>query len=187
MERGRCDSTGMKRPLLGLLLLISRGLADPVPDNLVVEGIPAIPASLQEDAGRYLEFRGAAFQGWHPQRREMLITTRFADKTGECLVFAQDTGGTEMFQLYRHDLDTGRNRLLTDGKSRNTGATWSKDGRQIAFASTARNGTDNDIWVLDPDKPEERRLVSEVKGGGWAAVDWSPDGSTLLLGEYTFG
>jgi len=215
IKGGRCDSSGMKRLFFGLLLLTATGLADPVPDNLVVEGIPAIPAALKEDAGRYLEFRGAAFQGWHPQRREMLITTRFADttqlhlvkmpggarrqltflaepvrgggyrpKTGECLVFAQDTGGTEMFQLYRHDLDTGRTRLLTDGKSRNTGAAWSKDGRRLAFTSTARNGTDNDIWVLDPDEPEARRLVCEVNGGGWAAIDWSPDGTTLLLGEY---
>ena len=48
-------------------------------DNLVVQGLPAIPAALAEQVGRYTEFRSAAFQSWHPQRREMLITTRFTD------------------------------------------------------------------------------------------------------------
>ena len=54
------------------------GLAQ-VPENLVVDGIPAIPPALRADAGRYLEFRTAALQSWHPVRREMLVTTRFAD------------------------------------------------------------------------------------------------------------
>jgi len=205
----------MQRALLGLFLLVTTAAADPLPANLVAQGIPPIPPELKTEAGRYLDFRAAAFQGWHPLRREMLITTRFADtpqlhlvktpagarrqltfltepvrgasfrpKTGECLVFSQDTGGTEMFQLHRLDPSTGRLTLLTDGTSRNTGATWSRDGRQLAFTSTARNGNDNDIWVLDPDQPAARRLVSEVQGGGWSVSDWSPAGNTLLLTEY---
>jgi dipeptidyl aminopeptidase/acylaminoacyl peptidase len=201
--------------LLSLLALGSLRAASPAPENLVVENVPAFPAELKADAGRYLEFRAAAFQGWHPQRREMLITTRFSEtsqlhllrspggarrqltflsepvsgggyrpKTGECIVFGQDTGGGEAYQLYRYDPVTGRITLLTDGKSRNMGAAWSHDGRLLAYTSTARNGTDNDIWVLDPDKPAGRRMVCEVQGGGWGLSDWSPDGSKLLLTEY---
>ena len=48
-------------------------------DNLVVEGIPAIPASLADEVGRYTEFRSAGISSWHPTRREMLISTRFGD------------------------------------------------------------------------------------------------------------
>jgi len=48
-------------------------------ENLVVEGIPKIPASLAESVGRYSEFRNAGFASWHPTKREMLIETRFAD------------------------------------------------------------------------------------------------------------
>lgn len=48
-------------------------------ENLVAEGIPKIPASLAESLGQYTEFRTAGFSSWHPQRREMLIVTRFAD------------------------------------------------------------------------------------------------------------
>jgi dipeptidyl aminopeptidase/acylaminoacyl peptidase len=49
------------------------------PDNLVVDGIPPIPTGLVDTLQRYTEFRGASFLSWHPDRLEMLISTRFAD------------------------------------------------------------------------------------------------------------
>ena len=201
-------------PWLAATLMMTNLLAQ-VPDNLVVEGVPAFPAELRADAGRYMEFRAAAFNSWHPQRRELLITTRFADsmqlhlvkspgaarkqltflpepvgggrfqpKTGACIVFSQDTGGGEFYQLYRYDVGDGRITLLTDGKSRNTGAKWSRDGKQLAFTSTKRTGKDNDVWLIDPLKPNTAKLLHEVSGGGWSVEDWSHDGETLLLGEY---
>ncbi len=48
-------------------------------DNLVVEGIPPIPASLAQTVDRYTQFRSAGLVSWHPERREVLITTRFGD------------------------------------------------------------------------------------------------------------
>src|SRR5437879_4354716 len=48
-------------------------------DNLVVEGIPKIPAALADQLSRYTEIRSAALSSWHPGKREMLINTRFAD------------------------------------------------------------------------------------------------------------
>jgi len=48
-------------------------------ENLAVEGVPAIPASLAATAERYSNYRGASIAGWHPERKEMLISTRFAD------------------------------------------------------------------------------------------------------------
>src|SRR6185503_17490915 len=48
-------------------------------DNLVVEGIPAIPTRIADDVARYTEFRSASIASWHPTRREMLIGTRFGD------------------------------------------------------------------------------------------------------------
>jgi dipeptidyl aminopeptidase/acylaminoacyl peptidase len=72
------------RPLVWLLFLAAGLRAQeaptlPVPDNLVVEGIPAIPAGLPGDVRRYTEARAAALSDWHPTRREMLITTRFGN------------------------------------------------------------------------------------------------------------
>ena len=48
-------------------------------ENLVVEGIPPIPAALAEKVDHYTNFRSAFLASWHPTRREMLISTRFAD------------------------------------------------------------------------------------------------------------
>jgi hypothetical protein len=48
-------------------------------ENLVVEGIPKIPASLADTVDRYSNFRGASLDSWDPAKREMLISTRFAD------------------------------------------------------------------------------------------------------------
>src|SRR6202521_108018 len=54
--------------------------SDVVPnENLVAEGIPKIPAAIAEAVRPYSESRSAGFASWHPTRREMLISTRFAD------------------------------------------------------------------------------------------------------------
>jgi dipeptidyl aminopeptidase/acylaminoacyl peptidase len=51
----------------------------PIPENLVVDGVPAIPAAVTEKAAPYTEARAATLTSWHPTRREMLISTRFGN------------------------------------------------------------------------------------------------------------
>jgi dipeptidyl aminopeptidase/acylaminoacyl peptidase len=48
-------------------------------ENLAVDGIPAIPAALAASVERYGNYRGASLASWNPEKREMLISTRFAD------------------------------------------------------------------------------------------------------------
>lgn len=48
-------------------------------ENLVVDGIPPIPASMAETVERYTENRRAIATDWHPTRREMMIGTRFGN------------------------------------------------------------------------------------------------------------
>ncbi len=184
-------------------------------DNLVVEGVPSIPASLVEDVRRYTEFRSAALSSWHPVRREMLISTRFGDtaqahlvkfpggartqltfypervggasfkpKTGDYFVFSKDIGGNEFFQLYRYDLADGNVTQLTDGKSRNTGGTWSNAGDQLIYTSTLRNGKDADQYIINPMNPKSNRLLLQVESGGWGTGDWSPDDKKILVSEF---
>ncbi len=198
-----------------LTVLIATAATAQVPDNLVVEGVPAAPKALKAEAGRYLEFRSASVTSWHPTRRELLIATRFADATqlhevktpggarrqltftpepvgggswqpkhGGYIVFAQDTGGGEFFQYYRLDPGTGKITLLTDGKSRNGSGRFSRDGRQLAYTSTRRNGRDTDVYVMNPAEPTSDRRLCELSGGGWSVTDWSEDASQLLLMEY---
>src|SRR5688572_25910596 len=47
--------------------------------NLIVQGIPDIPLSIKNDLLRYTESRAAGFTDWHPVKRNMLISTRFAN------------------------------------------------------------------------------------------------------------
>lgn len=186
-----------------------------LPENLVADGIPPAPPELRASVARHLEFRTAAFLDWHPQRREMLISTRFAEtpqlhvvarpggarrqltffpepvggaafqpKRGDYLVFSQDSGGSEFFQFHRFDLADARATLLTDGKSRNTGARLARSGRALAYASTRRTGRDTDLYVMDPASPATDRLVAAMAGGGWSVLDWSPDETRLLVQEY---
>ncbi len=65
-------------------------------DNLIVEGIPAIPASLADEAAVYNNFRYASFQGWHPLNREMIISTRFGDTSQVHQVKAPGAARTQL-------------------------------------------------------------------------------------------
>src|ERR1700687_614214 len=67
----------MLRHYKGVVQAAQDGAIAPA-ENLVVEGVPAIPTSLVETAGRYGSFRNATLTDWNPARREMLIATRFA-------------------------------------------------------------------------------------------------------------
>jgi dipeptidyl aminopeptidase/acylaminoacyl peptidase len=49
------------------------------PESLLVDGVPKIPVSLSETAGRYGAFRNANAVDWHPTERTVLISTRFAE------------------------------------------------------------------------------------------------------------
>src|SRR5437879_306166 len=205
--------------ILAVMLLVSMVAPAQEPviapaDNLIVDGVPKIPASLAETAGRYASYRSASLADWHPTQREMLVATRFADTPqlhlvkapggarhqltffadsvgsgrfhpngGDYILFAKDIGGGEWYQLYRYDVATGDVTLLTDGKSRNLPGPWSSSGDQIAYLSTRRTEKDTDLWVMNPSDPKTDRLLTQLAGGGWQPLDWSPDDMKILLEE----
>lgn len=176
--------------------------------NLVTEGIPEIPPALAESLGRYQQTRSAVLEGWLKDG-SALIATRFGETAqihrvaapgadrrqltffpepitdaqpapdGSGFVFAKDRGGDEFFQLYWFDLASGKYRLLTDGKSRNTDLLFAHRGNVFAFSTTRRNGTDTDIHMSQPGANGSTPVVEAE--GAWSAVDWSPDGSRLLV------
>lgn len=75
----------MIRSLLSLAVLllttivVAQEATIPIRDNLMVEGIPPLPASLVNEVRSYTESRGAGLADWHPLRKEMLISTRFGN------------------------------------------------------------------------------------------------------------
>jgi dipeptidyl aminopeptidase/acylaminoacyl peptidase len=51
----------------------------PPAENLVIENIPSIPTSIVSEVKNYTEYRGASLAAWHPTKKEMIISTRFAN------------------------------------------------------------------------------------------------------------
>jgi dipeptidyl aminopeptidase/acylaminoacyl peptidase len=190
----------------------AKGPTVPTPAAIVADGIPAVPVALRDATLPYMEFRSAGFLSWNPKTKAMLVATRFGNAnqihevvapgaartqltfepepvsnaailpSGDATIVVKDVGGAENFQIYR--LEAGRLVLLTDGKSRHTGVSLSKDGKLIGYASNARNGRDSDLYVMDPRDPKTARMVIERQGGGWAIADFAPDGKTALVAQY---
>ncbi|QDA57552.1 S9 family peptidase [Thermomonas aquatica] len=111
------------------------------------------------------------------------ITPSPAKAWRDGFVFAKDKGGDEFSQLYWFDNATRSITLLTDGgRSQNGGTTLSRDGGLMAYSSTARNGTDRDVWLRNTRTGETKLLVDA--GGNWSPMDFSPDGTQLLVMKY---
>ncbi len=184
--------------------------AIPRPAAITADGMPPLPDSLRVATQPYLEYRTASVLGWNPATRGLLISTRFgnaaqlhevaragADRrqisfeaepivdasyapvAGAPLLVRKDVGGGEFFQLY--SLTAGQLTLLTDGKSRNEGGTWSRDGKLVGFTSTRRDGTAGDLYVIDPRAPGTARMVHQVAENGWNFDDFAPGNAKALV------
>ena len=157
--------------------------------NLVMEGIPEIPERLPAQLNRYQNVRSAFVQDWTEHGNGLYVRTRFGDvsqlhlvsmpggarrqltffpepianvrrqPTGSSLGFSMEEGGSEFYQLFLLDPDSGDSRRLTDGSSRNSVPKWSRDGNLLAYQSTRRDGRSNDIWLMEVDEPETAPAV----------------------------
>ncbi len=117
-------------------------------------------------------------------KEPVLGVGEFVDDTS--FIIRMDTGGNEFFQLYRFDPKTGERTLLTDGKSRHSLGPRSEVNGLFEFerVDSDKDGAFTEFWTVDPLKPESARTIATMRGGGWGATDWSPDGKQLLLNEY---
>ena len=94
------------------------------PDSIVTDGVPDIPAAVAEAVGRYNEFRSASLAGWHPSRREILITTRFGDTP----------------QVHEVRMPGGARRQLTFFPDRVAGASWPRRAEDYFVFAKDRGG-----------------------------------------------
>ena len=67
---------------------------------------------------------------------------------------------------------------LTNHESSDYNPSWSPDGKRIAFTSF-RNGRKWDIYVMDADGDNQRRLTNHPDGD-WNP-SWSPDGKRIAF------
>jgi len=98
----------------------------------------------------------------------------------EYMVLGWDTNGDEQYRLYRWDLGDADPVLLTSESERAAFGAFEPDGPRIAYVSTRRNGTDFDVYLMDPLDPRSDRLILEVEGT-WGVVGWSRTADELLL------
>ncbi len=117
----------------------------------------------------------------------------YEPKEGRHLVFARSNGGNEVTQLYRLDLQSRQETLLTHPDERHSFETWFHAGGRMIFSSvpldrTARTGTratvNTVLRVMDPDNPGAVAVLAELPGPGWNAGTLSKDDRTLTLTRY---
>jgi dipeptidyl aminopeptidase/acylaminoacyl peptidase len=168
--------------------------------QLILQGVPEIPAPLIDRLNQYQNVRSASFLDWTRDGKGMYVRTRFGDlsqihrvhaaggtrqqltwfrepigpvvrrERSHELAITLDEGGGEQDQVYLFDTRTAKKRLVSDGASRNRLVRWSRNGRAMAFQSTRRNGRSNDLWIMDPDKPGSEQILLEAEDGSW----WGP-------------
>lgn len=183
--------------------------------NLVMEDVPEIPADIVQSLNRYQNVRSASFEAWSGDGESLFIDTRFGDvgqihrvdmpmgarhqvtfynepvggvarqPGGSKLAFTRDAGGSEFSQIFLLDPAGGDAHMLTDGESRNGAMLWDREGRRLAYQSTRRNGASNDIWLADPENPEDAKLVLESPDGSWwGPAEFSQTGTKVLVTNY---
>ncbi|HKZ01586.1 MAG TPA: prolyl oligopeptidase family serine peptidase, partial [Pyrinomonadaceae bacterium] len=179
-------------------------------ENLAADGLPPVPTSLARQIDPYTKLSAYSLASWHPVRRELwtkslasnsssvlrvqapgdipelqiLIPTGIYDiyfePHGKSLVYVKDTDGNEVFQLYAYDLAQHKSTLVSDGKSRNTEPVWSNHGDQVIYSSNRRNGSDTDLYIVNPSDLGTTHLLAQDIGY-LKVFDWSPDDTQALF------
>ena len=183
--------------------------------QLILQDVPEIPDALVNRLSQYQNVRFANFLDWTRDGKSIFIRTRFDDisqihkvhaaggarlqltwfrepigqvsrrSNGRELAITMDEGGGELDQIFLFDPKSATRKRITDGKSRNRLARWSDDGKMLAFQSTRRNGRNNDLWIMDPDRPGSEQLLLEAPDGTWfSAADFSRNGKFLLVQQF---
>lgn len=190
----------------------------PVPETIVNDNVPAIPAVIAEKLKQYTDLKAAGIADWDPRGNGMIVVTRLEGETAQLywldkplgemkqltdykepvgnavfspdparkyFIFAKDIGGAENFQLFKYDLDTGKADMITDGKGRHMGTVFNHKGDKFAYAGNSRTGMLFDVYIMDPEKPAEAKLVlTAQKPAYYMPVGWMQDDRHLLVVEY---
>ncbi|MCP5106997.1 MAG: S9 family peptidase [bacterium] len=100
-------------------------------------------------------------------------------------LFTKDVGGAENYQVFRYDLTTGKATMITDGKSRHMGIAFNHKGDSVAYVNNSRTGMFFDVYIMNPEKPSEAKLVYEAKKPAYYLPSgWFFDDRHLLVVEY---
>ncbi len=148
---------------------VSTAVINP-PPAMRVEGVPPIPTKVAERVNRYVSSRAARMQSWHPTRREMLISTRFA----------------ETMQIHLVQMPGGTRRQLTFLPNRIDSAWFEpRAGKYFVFTMDEAGDEIFHLHRLDLDTGE----ITQLTGGEDSvnSLDWTKSGSGQLIYSSTTG
>jgi len=136
-------------------------------DNLVIDGVPPLPATLSGDVRRYTESRSAFLSDWHPTRREILIATRFGNTV----------------QLHGVKMPGGDRTQLTFFEEPVAGGTYEpRTGKYIVFGRDVGGNEFNQLFRLDLADGTITLLTDGGRSQNGGVV-WSNKGDRIAYGS----
>jgi dipeptidyl aminopeptidase/acylaminoacyl peptidase len=108
---------------------------------------------------------------------------------GKWLLFQQDSGGNELWDVYAVPADGGEVVNLTRTPDiREENPLWSPDGKTIAVAYKPKQSTAYDLALIDWTTRQVNKITHEATPNySWSSVAWSPDGKTLYANRMKAG
>jgi dipeptidyl aminopeptidase/acylaminoacyl peptidase len=102
-------------------------------------------------------------------------------KDGQSVVYQQDRGGDEIYDLYTVPAAGGPPQALTQtDQISETNPHFSPDGKWLAFQHKEKQGSSVNLAMMDWSTHQVRLLTHEKDPKrSWDIVTWSPDGKTL--------
>jgi len=118
----------------------------------------------------------------------------FQPKKGEYILFERGAGGNEVFRIFRMDLSTKAISAVSPDNERAASPSWSRKGDKIVFTTAtidrfnrgegAARMAVTKLYIADPMKPDDAKLITTFDGGHWFNFRFSPNDKKLLFTEY---
>ena len=114
----------------------------------------------------------------------------FQPKKGDYILFNKASGGDEVFRIYRMDMATKAVTPISDEKERASTPTWNRAGDRIIYTTVgidrnvATRMATTKLYLADPLKPENTKLIATLEGGGWGNFRFSHDDTQLVFQEF---
>jgi dipeptidyl aminopeptidase/acylaminoacyl peptidase len=130
--------------------------------NLVLQGIPEIPATIAADLNRYQNVRYASFLDWTEDGNGIFISTRFGDVS----------------QVHRVDHPGGARQQLTFFKEPVGGLQRQPGGSRMIFTMDAGGSEFSQIFLLDPSASDDAIMLTDGESRNGSVV-WDRSGDWI--------